>query len=200
MRRRGRARGIEAVVHGEMEGLRTELQALAAQHEHTEHEHWERTLRGVELTKALDRIADALDGLGMHLQLDRRERQAHAMSVEFLLRELVITLAEPVPDAPEVLGGTIELDAVERVPAAVHTDADGEHLEVGSVVEVRSRFQRRWCAGFSVAEVVAGDDRVHYRLIRRSDRELLPVLFDADDLRIVGTGGGSPAEPHLLGS
>ena len=53
----------------------------------------------------------------------------------------------------------------------------------GTRVEVRSRFDQRWARGFEVAEVVASDDAPRYRVRRRSDGSLLPVLFDDDDLR-----------------
>jgi hypothetical protein len=59
-------------------------------------------------------------------------------------------------------------------------------VKPGTRVEVRSRFDSRWSRGFEVAEVVDPDSRgddPHYRLRRRSDGALLPVLFSDDDLR-----------------
>jgi hypothetical protein len=53
----------------------------------------------------------------------------------------------------------------------------------GTRVEVRSRFDARWARGFEVAEVVAGNGKPKYRVRRRSDGSVLPVLFDDDDLR-----------------
>ncbi len=214
-RRVRRDREIQAAVHGEIEALRDQLQTSLTSGlsllgremvVSRETEQWERSVHGTELTKALERVADALDGLGTHLQLDRRERTAQSMSVEFLLRELVVTLAEPVPDGPAmlertpvlegtaVLGGTIDCDATIDLTAPDDTlgpdEALGrdETLGVGSRVEVLSRFQRRWCAGFVVAEIVTDDRCAHYRLMRHFDRELLPVLFDAQDLRLVAVG------------
>lgn len=52
-------------------------------------------------------------------------------------------------------------------------------LEKGMKVEVRSRFDGRWVAGFEVAEVLEGT----YRLARLSDGALLPVEIDCDDVR-----------------
>jgi hypothetical protein len=53
----------------------------------------------------------------------------------------------------------------------------------GSRVEVRSRFDAHWARGFEVAEIVeqSGDSR--YRVRRRSDNSMLPVLFTDDDVR-----------------
>lgn len=49
----------------------------------------------------------------------------------------------------------------------------------GMSVEVRRRFDQRWTRGFEVAEVVGG----RYRLKRLSDGEILPVEFDAEEIR-----------------
>jgi hypothetical protein len=54
-------------------------------------------------------------------------------------------------------------------------------------VEVRGRFEQRWARGFEIAEVLEGDgnggrERV-YRVRRRSDGAILPVVFAGDDLR-----------------
>jgi hypothetical protein len=48
---------------------------------------------------------------------------------------------------------------------------------------VRSRFEQRWSRGFEVSEVVNHDGHDRYRVRRRSDGSILPVLFDGDDLR-----------------
>jgi len=56
-------------------------------------------------------------------------------------------------------------------------------MEVGTRVEVRSRFEASWVRGFEVAEVVEQTGGQRYRLRRRSDDSLLPVLFGPDDLR-----------------
>lgn len=54
-----------------------------------------------------------------------------------------------------------------------------ERLEPGSKVEVRRRFDQHWSRGFEVAESL--DDG--YRLKRLSDGSVLPVVFDADEVR-----------------
>lgn len=53
----------------------------------------------------------------------------------------------------------------------------------GTRVEVRSRFDQRWARGFEVTDVVEEGGARRYRLRRRSDGSVLPVLFDADDVR-----------------
>jgi hypothetical protein len=49
-------------------------------------------------------------------------------------------------------------------------------------VEVRSRFDRGWARGFEVAETVVGNDP-GYRIRRRSDGSILPVVFATEDVR-----------------
>jgi hypothetical protein len=53
----------------------------------------------------------------------------------------------------------------------------------GSHVEVRSRFEDRWSRGFEISEIVNTNGRDCYRVRRRSDGSILPVLFDENDLR-----------------
>ena len=53
----------------------------------------------------------------------------------------------------------------------------------GSRVEVRSRFDAHWARGFEIAEVVEQSGDARYRVRRRSDNSMLPVLFTDDDLR-----------------
>ena len=55
-------------------------------------------------------------------------------------------------------------------------------MRPGTRVEVRSRFESAWSRGFEVAERVDAV-RPRYKLRRRSDGSILPVLFDEDDLR-----------------
>jgi hypothetical protein len=208
MRRRTRDQLLHDRVRHEIEVVRGELQQTFAetlsivQQDATaarEAETWERAQSNIALTKALDRVADALDGVGNHLLLDRKERATQALTVEFLLRELVVLFSNPVPDGPAVLAGTIEPSALHpeaalhseaglHPEAALHrepapTDSDHGGFHVGEAVEVRSRFQQRWVSGFLVAEVVIDDEPRRYRLLRRSDRELLPVTFEDADLR-----------------
>jgi len=53
----------------------------------------------------------------------------------------------------------------------------------GTRVEVRSRFEAAWSRGFEVAERVELGSAARYKLRRRSDGSILPVLFDETDLR-----------------
>ena len=57
----------------------------------------------------------------------------------------------------------------------------------GTRVEVRSRFDQRWSRGFEISEIVSGDHGetgpARYRVRRRSDGSILPVVFTGDDLR-----------------
>ena len=70
--------------------------------------------------------------------------------------------------------------AIDRGSAVTEPARDEEtRLRVGSSVEVRSRFDKEWTKGFTVAELT--DDGIRVR--RRTDGELLPVLFHPDDIR-----------------
>jgi hypothetical protein len=53
----------------------------------------------------------------------------------------------------------------------------------GTRVEVRSRFEAAWSRGFEVAERVGTGAASRYKLRRRSDGSILPVLFEENDLR-----------------
>ena len=53
----------------------------------------------------------------------------------------------------------------------------------GTRVEVRSRFEAAWTRGFEVVERVTEVPEAQYKVRRRSDGSILPVLFDEDDLR-----------------
>ena len=50
---------------------------------------------------------------------------------------------------------------------------------MGDAVELHTKFDGSWCAGFEIAEV-RGED---YRVRRSHDRELLPEPTGEDDLR-----------------
>lgn len=53
----------------------------------------------------------------------------------------------------------------------------------GTRVEVRSRFDGHWAHGFEVCDAVDEAGDVSYRLRRRSDGSVLPVLFSHEDVR-----------------
>jgi hypothetical protein len=56
-------------------------------------------------------------------------------------------------------------------------------VEAGTRVEVRSRFDRAWARGFEVEEKLPAEPGAQYRVRRRSDGSVLPVLFDDHDVR-----------------
>ena len=56
-------------------------------------------------------------------------------------------------------------------------------VEPGTRVEVQSRFQQAWARGFEIAELVRDGDNFRYRVRRRSDGSLLPVLFSDHEVR-----------------
>ncbi|MCZ7527039.1 MAG: hypothetical protein M5U14_12045 [Acidimicrobiia bacterium] len=56
-------------------------------------------------------------------------------------------------------------------------------MEAGTRVEVRSRFDDRWARGFEVVDVVEDERGRSFRVRRRSDGSVLPVLFADDDVR-----------------
>jgi hypothetical protein len=82
--------------------------------------------------------------------------------------------SDPGPDTP---------------PASWHSRAP---IDAGASVEVRSRFDGRWCVGFEVADRIEADSSsVTYRLRRISDGAVLPVLFSDDDVIVArGQTGG----------
>jgi hypothetical protein len=66
------------------------------------------------------------------------------------------------------------------VSEAAHDGTDrAPRLTPGTKVDVRTGFDRSWAAGFAV-EAVHDDG---YVVRRRSDGEVLPVTFAADDVR-----------------
>ena len=52
-------------------------------------------------------------------------------------------------------------------------------LEVGTSVEVRSRFEQSWAGGFEVVEVLPEG----YRVRRALDGSVLPAVFTPDEVR-----------------
>jgi hypothetical protein len=56
-------------------------------------------------------------------------------------------------------------------------------VKPGTRVEVQSRFDRAWARGFEVAEELGEGESCQYRVRRRSDGSVLPVLFGGDEVR-----------------
>lgn len=52
-------------------------------------------------------------------------------------------------------------------------------LDVGDAIEVHTRFDDSWCAGFEIAHVLPAG----YRVRRTHDRVLLPDATSEDDVR-----------------
>jgi len=48
---------------------------------------------------------------------------------------------------------------------------------------VRSRFESRWSRGFDIAESELAAGGQKYKVRRRSDGSILPVVFTEDDVR-----------------
>jgi hypothetical protein len=67
---------------------------------------------------------------------------------------------------------TASVDAAATAPAR-------PRLEVGTQVEVRSRFDSSWTKGFEIADVL--DDG--YRVRRQHDGSVLPSVFGVDEVR-----------------
>src|SRR5205814_9782101 len=64
-----------------------------------------------------------------------------------------------------------------------HSGRTMRSVRPGRRVEVRSRFEAAWSGGFEVVERVNEAAASRYKVRRRSDGSVLPVLFDEEDLR-----------------
>jgi hypothetical protein len=69
-----------------------------------------------------------------------------------------------------------------------HAAYDGDCGDRGTVrtgtrVEVRTRFESNWTRGFEIADRDDTRDPAVYKVRRRSDGTVLPVMFSEDDLR-----------------
>ena len=61
-------------------------------------------------------------------------------------------------------------------------------LTKGSEVEVRTRFDGRWVAGYAVASV----EEAGIRLARLRDQQVLPCLFGSEEVRPASRGASLP--------
>lgn len=145
-----------------------------------------------ELAQALTQLASAITALHSRLDADVNERQLHLSSVEWLMRELIISFPQPAPHEPStLLGGTIEQGShqhfrdsdVVAISPSGEIDLREAERSVGMLVEVRSRFHDRWIRGFEIREIIDVGDIRRFRLTRISDHMALPVLFDSNDIR-----------------
>lgn len=64
-------------------------------------------------------------------------------------------------------------------PPTVSPEPARDAYRPGTRVEVRRRFDDRWAKGFEVAEVVDAG----YRLLRLSDKSVIPSTFCDEDVR-----------------
>ena len=153
-----------------------------------------------DLSQALTQLANAITALHSRLDADVNERQLHLSSVEWLMRELIISFPQPVAHEPStVVGGTIDRDAYQQfrdsdvVSLSSSDEIDLREAErtVGMLVEVRSRFHDRWIRGFEIREIIDVGDIRRFRLTRISDHMALPVLFDSIDIRPL------PVQPEI---
>jgi hypothetical protein len=74
-------------------------------------------------------------------------------------------------------------------------------IPVDTPVEVRSRFERQWCRGFVVAEIIEDAERDNYWLRRLADGSILPAVFTREDVAPDRSGrpGQSPARQSPAG-
>ena len=56
-------------------------------------------------------------------------------------------------------------------------------MKIGARVEVKNRFEASWSRGFEIAEIIEAQQGLEYKVLRRSDRALLPSSFSGRDLR-----------------
>jgi hypothetical protein len=131
------------------------------------------------------------DGVGVVNRVDAAKRVAFCPvrgygAVASARPELGFRTADPVSPDP---AGFVVTDpwGVVVSNAAAKSEPDPETtrgllIDTGIAVEVRSRFDGRWCAGFEVADRIEADScEVAYRLRRTTDGAILPVLFGDDD-------------------
>lgn len=88
--------------------------------------------------------------------------------------------------------------SAEQTPDQIAEDTatkDGRYRHYappGMRVQVRSPFDRRWCAGFEIAEIVVGREGVEgFRVRRLPDGAVLPAVIPATDLMTEGRGSAA---------
>jgi hypothetical protein len=75
-----------------------------------------------------------------------------------------------------------------HIVGAVKGRADELDLAPGCPVEVRTRFDGRWVAGFRVV----GHEAAGFRIARCRDGSMLPEVFSPAELRPTIRGGSTP--------
>ena len=174
---------IEAGLERTVDALRVDRQALEQQRRSDEVE------RDARLSTSMERLAESMEMLAEVWSSERGARAREIELLEFLVREQVLrperangatALPSPIIGGAVGAADTAVIDL--RVGDATHVAADVA-LMVGTTVEVRSHFDDHWSHGFEIAEVVKDGACVRYRLLRHSDKAMIPVLFDVDEVR-----------------
>jgi hypothetical protein len=186
------AAGVEARLRVQLDGLER-MHAAMTERLDESRAHFER--RESDLVRAWELVAQACDRTVACVNADQVERRALVSS----LRELVASAPQPgdattteSPTGSRVVGGavfasSVDVDLVDTADAehgdTVATVGRAETFEMP--VEVWSFFDGDWVGGFELCDAIEHDGVVQYRLRRRSDRSVLPKLFDASDVRSV---------------
>lgn len=89
----------------------------------------------------------------------------------------------------ELRTDAVSLPAVPLSVGPAHGSSGG--LAEGARVEVRTRFDGHWAAGFRVAAAHGGG----YLISRCSDGQVLPVVFEVEELRLSAAGPVPRAVP-----
>jgi CRP-like cAMP-binding protein len=112
------------------------------------------------------------------------------VQAETPMRLLVLdkaTLAELIDPITEALLGPLvrRLRRADRTAVTSVDDVAGRWT-IGAAVAVRSRYADRWVEGFEIAELdLVNDSSPRIQVRRHSDGAVLPVSFDADDIRLL---------------
>jgi hypothetical protein len=138
-----------------------------------------------ELRAGLSALVEVGERLAAHLV---RQQELLARVVTPRRGDSELTGVDGAVDgAWTVLGGSVD-------PSRPARRLDGR--VPGTDVEVRCVWDGGWVGGFEVVEVLECRDGLRFRLLRRSDRSVLPVLFDDTEVRVAPTPRPE-AEPVL---
>jgi hypothetical protein len=96
---------------------------------------------------------------------------------------MIMAIAPKSTSRPSIRGGWIDpaLVSDENTQRAEIDLTD--RIQLGDLVDARSRFGETWFEGLEVSEIAHEAHGERYRLTRQSDGRTLPMLFDAVDLR-----------------
>ncbi len=186
------AAGVEARLRVQLDGLE---RMHSAMNEVLHESRADLERRESDLVQAWELVAQACDRAVACVNADQIERRA----LDASLRELIASATQPrgmtnteSPTGTRVIGGavfvpSVDVDLVDAEDAE-HGDAVAavNRAEASEIpVEVWSFFDGDWVGGFEICGAMEHEGVVQYRLRRRSDRSVLPKLFDASDIRSV---------------